>query len=242
MKWQQAFVLAASVAGVSCLSYPDTRERLDDDIVLTRFDSNASFASYSTFTIRPEVPLADGAESPTLIADTAATTLVEAVARNLIARGYVRVGPTEPADLGVEISATTEVNTQRVCYSSGYYRGYGSPYWGYSGYSYYAPYGCTTTEWTSGTVVVDLLDLRAAAGVDATTDAGAAPQLNAIWLAAAYRVLVTTAPENVAKAEAAEAGQQTEQYLAVLDMLDTLVGWHQAQTAQANVPGTATVQ
>lgn len=195
MKWPLAFVLAASLPCVSCLSYPDTRERLDDDIVLTRFDSNASFGSYSTFTIQPEVPLTDGSESPRLVEEAAATALIEAVARNLTSRGYVRVGPTERADLGVEISITSEVNTQRVCYSSGYYRGYGSPYWGYSGYSYYAPYGCTTTEWTSGTVVIDLLDIRAAAA------APAAVQLNAIWLGAAYRVLATTAPENLAKAE-----------------------------------------
>jgi len=46
---------------------------------------------------------------------------------------------------------------------------------------------------------------------------------------------------NVAKAEAAEAGQQTEQYLAILDMLDTLVSWHQAQAAQ-NAPTTGAVQ
>jgi intein/homing endonuclease len=38
---------------------------------------------------------------------------------------------------------------------------------------------------------------------------------------------------DVAKAEAAEVGSQTEQYLAVLDVLDTLAAWHQAQTAQA---------
>jgi hypothetical protein len=36
---------------------------------------------------------------------------------------------------------------------------------------------------------------------------------------------------NVAKAEAAEAGRQTEQYLAILDTLDSIVSWHQAQTA-----------
>lgn len=193
MKWAPAFVLVASLACVSCLSYPDTRERLDDDIVLTRFDSKATFGSYATFSIRPEVPLADGSESPRLVDEAAATTLVEAVARNLTARGYVRVEPTVAADLGVEISITTEVNTQRTCYSYGYYRGYGSPYWGYSGYSYYAPYGCTTTAWTSGTVVIDLLDLRAA---------GTSSQINAIWLGAVYRVLATTAPENLPRAEA----------------------------------------
>jgi hypothetical protein len=38
---------------------------------------------------------------------------------------------------------------------------------------------------------------------------------------------------NIAKAEAAEAGQQTERYLAIIDVLDTLASWHEAQTAQA---------
>lgn len=202
MRLDRAFALAASLAcvtgGVSCLSYPDTSERLNEDIVLTRFDSNARFGSYSTFTIRPDVPLVDGSDSPKLIEDSAAATLVEAIARNMTARGYVRVDRTEPADLGIEISITTAVNTQRVCYSYGYYQGYGSPYWGYSGYSYYAPYGCTTSAWTSGTVIIDLLDLRATA---TTGDAGAAPSLDAIWLGAVYRVLSTFAPENLARAQ-----------------------------------------
>jgi hypothetical protein len=202
----RALVLAVSFActigSASCLSYPDTSERLDDDIVLTRFDGKASFGSYSTFTIRPDVPLIDGSDAPKLLDQTAATTLVEAVARNLISRGYVRLGHDEAADLGLELSITTEVNTQRVCYSSGYYRGYGSPYWGYSGYSYYAPYGCTTSAWTSGTVLIDLLDLRAAAANGAAPDAGTPPPLPAIWLAAVYRVLSTTAPANLAQAQA----------------------------------------
>jgi hypothetical protein len=38
---------------------------------------------------------------------------------------------------------------------------------------------------------------------------------------------------DIAKAEAAEAGQQTEQYLAILDVLDTLASWHQAESQRA---------
>lgn len=190
--------LACVTASASCLDYPDTSERLDEDIVLTRFDPKARFGSYSTFTIRPDVPLLDGSESPKLIDETSASALVEAVARNMTSRGYVRVERNQTADLGIELSITTQVNTQRVCYSYGYYRGYGSPYWGYSGYSYYAPYGCTTSAWTSGTVLIDLLDLRATA---TNADAGSAPALDAIWLGAVYRVLSTTTPENLARAE-----------------------------------------
>jgi hypothetical protein len=207
MRVDRALVLAVSFAcamgSASCLSYPDTSERLDDDIVLTRFDGKASFGSYATFAIRPDVPLVDGSDAPRLLDETAAATLVDAVARNMIARGYVRVDHGEASDLGIEISITTAVNTQRVCYSYGYYRGYGSPYWGYSGYSYYAPYGCTTSAWTTGTVLIDLLDLRAAAAEKgAASDAGTPPPLPAIWLGAVYRVLSTTAPANLAEAEA----------------------------------------
>lgn len=50
---------------------------------------------------------------------------------------------------------------------------------------------------------------------------------------------------NLAKAGATTAGAQSDGYLAVLEMLDTLVGWHQSQQqidAQANAPTTETVQ
>jgi hypothetical protein len=202
MRVVPACVFAALLACTSCLTYPDTSERLADDIVLTRFDSNASFASYSTFAIRPEVALVGEAESSTVLDEAAASMLVEAVARNMISQGYVRAASTSTADLGLEISVTTKVNTRRDCYSSGYYRGYGtgSAYWGYSGYSYYAPYACTTTAWTSGSVVLDLLDLRAAAANPAPAASGAERPLNAIWLGVVYRVLSSTAPENLALA------------------------------------------
>ena len=57
--------------------------------------------------------------------------------------------------------------------------------------------------------------------------------------------LRATAIMNLAKAGATQAGSQTDQYLAVLEMLDTLVGWHQGQQQmdmQATAPTTGTVQ
>ena len=57
--------------------------------------------------------------------------------------------------------------------------------------------------------------------------------------------LRATAIMNLAKAGATQAGSQTDQYLAVLEMLDTLVGWHQGQQQmdmQATAPTTGMVQ
>lgn len=207
-----AAALAAPLAVAACFSYPETRDRLDDDIVLTRFDPDAVFSSYATFSIRADVPLLDGSEEPSLLDAAASATLIEAVARNMVSRGYVRVDPSAAADLGVEIAITTEVNARQVCYPYGYRRSY---YWGYPGYSYYAPWGCSTSVWTSGTVFIDILDLRAAAAArppavdpdagvpDAgTLENGLTRPLNAIWFGATYRVLSTTAPANVARAVA----------------------------------------
>lgn len=57
--------------------------------------------------------------------------------------------------------------------------------------------------------------------------------------------LRATAIMNLAKAGATQAGAGTDQYMAILEALDTLVGWHQNQqqmALQANAPSTETVQ
>lgn len=203
-----ACVLAPLVLAAGC-SYPDTSERLNDEVVVTRFDRAANFSAYTTFAVRPDVPLlgSDGATT-TLLDAASAATLVEAMTRNMIARGYRRADDPQTADLGVEVAVTSRVNVQEVCYPYAYWGTYWTPYyWGYGGYPYYAPWGCSFTTWQSGSVVFDVLDLMSLAGTRAqlpSNDGGLAPDVvappvRAIWFGATYGVLSAATPENVAR-------------------------------------------
>jgi hypothetical protein len=205
-------VVAAPPAAAACFSYPDTAQRLQDDIVLTRYDEAASFGAYQTFAVRPDIPLLDGSDAgPPLLDEAAASRLRAAVVQSLVARGYTEVTASEAPDLGVELSVITRINTQQTCFPYYYWGSYWNPwYWGYPGYPYYAPWGCSVSAWRAGTVTVDLLDLRAAAGgqprvvaeggVSLLPDGGPLRPLGAVWLGVVYGVLGSATDTNVARA------------------------------------------
>jgi hypothetical protein len=187
---------AALVLLAGCISYPDSSERIDDDIVYThRADRN--FGLYKTFAVDPVVHLAavqaDGTVEPATLDKATSDALVAQVVSNMKARGYEQVASSQKPDVGLTLTAISGLASGVV--SGAYYWGYYGYYWGYPGWGYYYPYQITYA-YKTGTLLIDLVDLvnsegkfRQDGGI-AAADAGTAPvpgALPVVWTAAAYK-------------------------------------------------------
>ena len=211
--------LASVLAGVAavlclhgCLSYPDSSERIDDDIVYTNRAPEADFAAYKTFAIDPVVHLAevqaDGSIEPGTLDPAAAMTLVTQVVNNMTARGYVQVANTQSPQLGITLTAISGLQIGVV--SGGYYWGYYGYYWGYPGWGYYYPYS-VAYSYRTGTLITDLVDLAKSNGQfrrdGGVFDSDAGPQPGAIpviWTSAAYKADVDVANPSAAGLQQAQ--------------------------------------
>jgi len=211
-----SWVVVALALLAGCLSYPDSSERIDDDIVYThRADRN--FGLYRTFAVDPVVHLAvvqaDGSIISSALEQAAADALVSQVVSNMKARGYEQVGSTQKPDVGLTLTAVSGLAAGVV--SGGYYWGYYGYYWGYPGWGYYYPYQIAYA-YRTGTLLIDLVDLvnsdgkyRGDGGIP-NTDAGPPPgALPVVWTAAAYQADVDVAnPTNAGVLKAQQAIDQ----------------------------------
>jgi hypothetical protein len=142
-------------SAASCVYYPDSDERLDDEIIYTRYDKEADFGEYKTFSISPEVIAFeedDGDLEREPLDEDAAEALIDRTVSNLKARGYTQVDSEANPDLGVTISVLKGTVTT-------YYADYWGYYWGYPYYYYYYPY-YSSYSYDTGTLVVDTVDLK----------------------------------------------------------------------------------
>ena len=151
-------VLAATS---SCLVYPDSDERIDDDLIITTYAPKAEFDSYKTFHINPTVSLfdtkADGSIEQSPVDSETGDKIIDRLASKLEARGYERVDAPEGADLGLTVTAISGLVVGSVSYWGGYY-GY---YWGYPGWGYYYPYD-VYYAYEPGSMIIDMVDLKRA--------------------------------------------------------------------------------
>src|SRR6187200_143100 len=93
-------VTLGAMAG--CFTRPDTSQRLSEQIVATRYDLGVDFATFGTFAVRREVGVVSAADGGTSSLDeSVAQTVTDAVARNLLGRGYIEVPPDAAPDLGL---------------------------------------------------------------------------------------------------------------------------------------------
>jgi len=202
-----ALAIAGSIS--SCSSPPPPEARLSDSIVLTKHAPDASFGSYHTFFIRPEIRvLADG-ESADSIEDRYAAILLAETTQNLLARGYEQVDVKADAELAVEMVYVRSVNSGTACYS--WWDAY---YWGYPGWAYYPYYGCTSTAWRVGTLATMIVDLTPARNEAGGGGEGGAPDneagaagagpgeklLGMIWFGGVYGVETGYTESNVDRA------------------------------------------
>lgn len=157
--------VAAILFMFSCASYPGLDSRLAEDlVVITKYDVNTAFTQFRTFSIVDSVTVIKNGTDSTRVLNSQAISLLGEINANMQARGYTLVSrKTGNPDLGINV-AVVKVNNISNYYPGWYwdYYGYYSPaYWGYSGYGYWYPYyPPEVTYYNSGTVIIDMLDLK----------------------------------------------------------------------------------
>lgn len=200
MRWTNPIVFSATTLA-ACYSPPAPDDRFEDTIVVTSSDEAADFTAFQTFFVRPEIRVLDESEenqgttqtqqsvddgTPAVTVETMpaamATSVIDSVTQNLIARGYRPAAAKNEADLAVEIVYLRAVFSDYYCYYwSDWY------YWGYPGYSYYYPYSCDTAEWRSGMMVTNVVDLKSAGPARAAAPMGNSV-LRGVWFSGIYGV------------------------------------------------------
>jgi hypothetical protein len=182
--------MAAALLLGGCFAYPDSSERVNDDIVYSQGAKDTDFGAFKTFAIDPSVHLAiiqaDGTVESDTLDQEAADELVAQTVSNMEDRGYTQVAREETPELGITLTAISGLAIGVV--SGGYYWGYYGYYWGYPGWGYYYPYQ-VAYAYRTGTLVIDLVDLKSTGGVPPANDGGPPRPgaLPVVWTAAAYK-------------------------------------------------------
>lgn len=150
----------------------DVEKNLDGDekpLYITKAESNIDFSGYATFNLADSVAVINNNQLEERVRTDFDAAFIDAIAAQMEARGFTRVGHGENPDLGITISRIYNDYTGIIDYSYywGGYSGYWDPYyWGYPGYDYYFPplYGTYTV--TDGAVAIDMFDLENASGTN----------------------------------------------------------------------------
>jgi hypothetical protein len=146
----------------ACRKVPDFDQLSSDFIVSTSLDQSANFGNYKTFYIADTVEYIGGVGADSIIVGDKALQLVNAVKTNLTSRGYTFTGRNNKPDLGLTLTAIKDINVIISGYP-GWWDGYwGGCYWYYWCYPYYYPWTSVYT-YTTGTVILNMYDLKNAA-------------------------------------------------------------------------------
>ena len=155
-------VVVISLALISCETEPDNQKLLDELVVSTNYDKDATFSAYATYAIPTDTI---GFVSNTNPNDTILVSstnngfyprkVIAEVIANLNDRQYSRVNRDENPDLGVNIYVVKDLNiSQQIVYPNYYY----PSYYGYGGYYSY-PY-VNTYAYNTGALVIEIVDLK----------------------------------------------------------------------------------
>lgn len=168
-------IMISSVSAVifmmACTAVPDVDSRLAEDLVdITKYDIGTNFRQFTTFSIVDSVAVIKNGTDSIRVLNPQAKALLDQITRNMQARGYTLVDrKTGHPDLGINVSAIHV--TYMVSYYPGWYwdyYGYYDPYyWGYPDYNYWYPYyPPEVSSYSTGTVIIDMLDLKNASSHD----------------------------------------------------------------------------
>ena len=133
-------------------------------VYITRYDSTANFASYTTFRIADSVRVIQNGQ-PIRRAYTAYdSSLLFSIRQAMIQRGYrLQTNTAIKPDIGINVARINNTYSGVVSYGNywGDYLGYWDPYyWGYGGYGYNFPYSFSTYTVREGALSIDMLDLK----------------------------------------------------------------------------------
>lgn len=160
--------LIASVLVLSaCDDGPDIRDLVKHMVVRTVYATNINFDGYSTFALTPDtLGLISNATDDTLIVGNYAKSVVARIRSRMAETGYASVDKTSSPDLGINAYILDNQGIYQTynypgvgLYPGSYYSGF----YGYGGYGYGGYYGypsVQTFSYQSGTLVIELLDLK----------------------------------------------------------------------------------
>lgn len=164
-----SIISTAAAALLLTACYPDRAvENTALPTVTTLYDPGADFTGLRTFSVVDSVVhvVAEGGEAPPRTYDR---TILEAVRRNLRARGYTEVplpnGPTAGAATPPDVVGVVAASRGTI---DGYYYDYWAawgwwPYWppGYGpGFTWYYPMPVIPYEFDTGSILISLVDAR----------------------------------------------------------------------------------
>lgn len=201
-----ALALLAGSCGYDIL----TRDMVTSGTVATYHAPGAAFGSYATFAMVDRLGLVtDASPAPPSLA---APALLARIRANLEARGYLwaaSVDPTNPpaapvaADLAVNVTALEATQTAPAFWVG--YPGYWQPAaFGLPGDSWSYPWSWVPIPAKAGTVLVELSDLRGAAG----------GRVEVVWAALGYAVAAGQNYDSTSALDAVDQAFAQSTYLA----------------------------
>jgi len=180
---------------LACTKYPPDTERLLEDLaIITQYDTRIDFNNYKTYAIASSIVKITAKDT---IEETSANAIaiLDQIAANMEARGYVPVVPPAKPDFGIQVIYYENTYVYTYYYDWwGYY-----PYWGY----YYPYYPVYYSSYSTGMLNIELVDLK---NVDPTHE-----KLYLRWNAFIRGILNTDHTLSEVKASVDQAFKQTPQ-------------------------------
>lgn len=145
----------------ACQPEPDNLKLLDDLVVSTNYDTSVDFEQYTTYSLATDtIGFFSNQYQDTILVTPKNGQLpriiLSQINTNLDALGYEEVEKTADPDLGVNVFIVNDLNFfQEVVYPGYYY-----PYSGYGYYSYYNYPYVNTYASNTGSLVVEIVDLK----------------------------------------------------------------------------------
>ncbi len=166
-------MLAGAALMASCKKLPPTENLSSDFVVTTKYDTTAAFETFSTFAVRDTIAIRTDNPKDSVWYDSDAKSIINNVVSQMEAAGYTRVSAgSKNADLAVQVTGIRNVN---LYVTPGYWwgtAGYPDPCYGNSCYPYNYPYWYNYSVLKTGTLMVEIADLK---------NAALKKKLNIIW-------------------------------------------------------------
>jgi hypothetical protein len=167
-------LLTLSLAGCRKDPLRDMTEE-ESRIYITNYDSTVDFGSFKTFSISDSVSVIENNELEGRESTEVDLLFIDAIKKQMAARGYSFVSRDAKPDLGINVSRVYNSYTGVISYPDywgGYYDYYDPFYWGYPGYGYRFPRTYGVYEVNEGVLSIDLLNFK---------DADANKTINGVW-------------------------------------------------------------